>query len=51
MTLTVVGQALGNASAGAPVDVLNTVTRKILHGIARPDGGVDIPSSLQVAGL
>jgi flagellar basal body P-ring formation protein FlgA len=51
MTLTVQGQALGNAAAGEAVDVLNTATKKVLHGVARPDGGVDIPSTLTVAGL
>lgn len=51
MTLTVKGQALGNAAAGEPVDVLNTLTKKILHGIARPDGSVEIVVSYTVAGL
>jgi flagella basal body P-ring formation protein FlgA len=51
MTLTVQGKALGNAAVGQPVDVLNIVTKKILHGVARPDGGVDIPTSLTTAGL
>ncbi|HWA20264.1 MAG TPA: flagellar basal body P-ring formation chaperone FlgA [Devosia sp.] len=51
MTLTVQGKALGSAALGQPVDVLNTVTKKILHGIARADGGVDIPSSTTTAGL
>lgn len=51
MTLTVKGQALANASAGQPVDVLNSVTRKILHGIAQPDGTVTIDAPVTVAGL
>ena len=51
MTLTVKGQALGSASAGEPVDVLNTATKKILHGIARPDGGVEIVTATAVAAL
>ena len=51
MTLSVKGQALGNAAAGEPVDVLNTLTKKILHGIARPDGSVEIVISYTVAGL
>jgi flagella basal body P-ring formation protein FlgA len=51
MTLTVQGKALGSAALGEPVDVLNTVTKKILHGIARADGGVDIPASTTTAGL
>jgi flagella basal body P-ring formation protein FlgA len=42
MTLTVKGQALGTVAAGQPVDVLNTVTKKILHGVARADGTVEI---------
>ncbi len=41
MTLTVKGQALSTVSAGHAVDVLNTVTKKILHGVARPDGTVE----------
>ncbi len=42
MTLTVKGQALTTAAAGEPVDVLNSVTKKILHGVARSDGSVEI---------
>lgn len=45
MTLTVRGQALGTAAAGQPVDVLNTITKKVLHGVARADGTVEIPSA------
>jgi flagella basal body P-ring formation protein FlgA len=51
MTLTVRGTALGTASAGEPVDVLNSVTKKILHGVARPDGSVQIVTATTVAGL
>lgn len=51
MTLTVKGTALGNAAAGEPIDVLNLVTRKVLHGIARPDGSVEIVTAIAVAGL
>ena len=51
ITPTVKGQALGNAAAGDPVDVLNTVTKKILHGIARADGTVAIPTATTVASL
>jgi flagella basal body P-ring formation protein FlgA len=51
MTLTVKGTALGTAAAGEPVDVLNTVSRKVLHGVARADGTVEIPTALTVAGL
>jgi flagella basal body P-ring formation protein FlgA len=42
MTLTVKGTSLTTAATGEPVDVLNTVTRKILHGVARADGAVEI---------
>ena len=51
MTLTVQGTALGTAAAGEPVDVLNIVTKKILHGVARPDGTVEIVTATTVAGL
>ena len=51
MTLTVKGQSLGNAAAGEPVDVLNPLTKKMLHGIARADGAVEIPTATTVAGL
>jgi flagellar basal body P-ring formation protein FlgA len=51
MTLTVKGLAMTNASAGQPVDVLNSVTKKILHGIAQPDGTVSIDAPVTIAGL
>ncbi|MGN6159412.1 MAG: flagellar basal body P-ring formation chaperone FlgA [Devosia sp.] len=51
MSLTVKGQALTNAAAGDPVDVLNTVTKKILHGIANTDGTVSILNATAVASL
>ena len=54
MTLTVVGTALGDASAGQPVQVMNSVTRKILNGVATAQGAVEIVTAatkLQVAGL
>ena len=51
MTLTVKGSALGTASAGDPVDVMNTATKKILHGIAQPDGTVEIVTAATVASL
>ncbi len=51
MTLTVQGTALGTAAAGEPVDVLNIVTKKILHGVARADGAVEIVTATAVAGL
>lgn len=53
MTLTVKGTALTTAAVGEPVDVLNSVTRKILHGVARSDGAVEIvtATTTNVAGL
>lgn len=54
MTLSVVGQSLADASAGQPVQVMNTVTKKILNGVAMADGTVAIATAaqkLQVAGL
>jgi flagellar basal body P-ring formation protein FlgA len=51
MTLTVKGQALNNASVGQPVQVLNPVSKKILHGTAMANGGVGITSTLNMAGL
>ena len=51
MTLTVKGQALDTAAAGEPVDVLNPLTKKVLHGIARADGTVEIPTATTVAAL
>ena len=51
MTLTVKGQALNSAAAGGPVQVLNSVSRKILNGIALPNGAVAISNTINVAGL
>lgn len=54
MTLTVLAQSLGDASAGQPVQVMNSVTKKILNGVATADGTVEIATAtqkLQVAGL
>jgi flagellar basal body P-ring formation protein FlgA len=53
MTLTVKGTALTTAAIGEPVDVLNTVTKKILHGAARADGAVEIvtATTASVTGL
>lgn len=54
MTLTVVGQSLGDAVSGQPVQVMNSVTRKILNGVATANGAVEITTAaakLQVAGL
>jgi flagella basal body P-ring formation protein FlgA len=53
MTLSVLAQSLGDASAGQPVQVMNTVTKKILNGVAMADGTVAIATTQprQVAGL
>jgi flagella basal body P-ring formation protein FlgA len=54
MTLSVLGQSLADASAGEPVQVMNSVTKKILNGVAKADGTVEIATAaqkLQVAGL
>lgn len=51
MTLTVRATALGSAAAGEPVDVMNTATKKILHGVAQPDGTVEIATATTIASL
>ncbi len=51
MTLSIRGQALNNAAAGEPVQVLNPTSRKILHGVALSDGAVELSTTLAVAGL
>lgn len=51
MTLTVKGQALNGAAAGETVQVLNSVSRKILTGTALPSGAVEISNTINVAGL
>jgi flagellar basal body P-ring formation protein FlgA len=52
MTLTVRGQALNNAAAGGIVQVLNPASRKILHGVALPNGAVELSTTtISVAGL
>jgi flagellar basal body P-ring formation protein FlgA len=51
MTLTVKGQALNNAAAGQPVQVMNTASKKIVIGTALPNGGVETTSTLNMAGL
>lgn len=53
LTLTVKGQALNNAVAGAPVTVLNTMSNRVMTGIALARGAVEIRSanSLSLAGL
>ena len=42
-------EAIG--TVGQPVQVLNTVSKKILSGTALPNGGVEMTSTLNVAGL
>jgi len=53
LTLSVKGKAVTSAAAGQPVQVLNSLTRKILYGIARPDGAVELDPvpQLAIAGL
>lgn len=52
MTLSVKGQALNEASLGQPVAVLNTTSKKILHGTAVSPGAVEIGTDpITVAGL
>jgi flagella basal body P-ring formation protein FlgA len=53
MTLTIKGQALNGAAVGEAVQVLNSVSRKILIGTAMPNGTVTIASNttINVAGL
>jgi flagella basal body P-ring formation protein FlgA len=52
LTLTVKGMALNAASLGQPVAVLNAISKKVIHGVARSDGGVEIAAMpLSVAGL
>ena len=52
LTLTVKGTALNAASLGQQVAVLNSTSKKIIHGTARADGAVEITTApLSVAGL
>jgi len=51
MTLTVKGQALNSAAAGQPVQVMNTSSKKIVMGTALPNGGVEMTTITNVAGL
>lgn len=53
MTLTVKGQALGGASMGEAVDILNLMSRKVLTGIVVGTGLVEVIGSggVAVAGL
>ncbi|WMT85718.1 flagellar basal body P-ring formation chaperone FlgA [Pelagibacterium sp. 26DY04] len=52
LTLTTTGKALNAASLSEPVTVLNTMSNKVLQGVATQDGTVTVVSgSQQVAGL
>lgn len=51
LTLTVKGQALNSAAAGQPVQVLNTVSRRILHGVATASGAVEMSDIVDLASL
>lgn len=52
MTLTVKGQALNSASLGQPVSVLNSMSKKVLTGVALANGAVEIKAGpINVAGL
>lgn len=52
MTLTVKGQALNSASLGQPVSVLNSLSKKVLTGVASANGVVEIKGGpVNVAGL
>lgn len=51
LTLTVKGQALNSAAVGQPVQVLNTVSRRILHGVATANGAVEMSDTINLAGL
>jgi flagella basal body P-ring formation protein FlgA len=52
LTLTIKGTALNAASLGQPVSVLNSASKRIVHGVARTDGAVEVTTApLSVAGL
>ena len=51
MTLTIKGQALNSAAVGQRVQVLNPVSRKILSGVALPNGAIQVDTNLNVASL
>ena len=52
LTLTIKGTALNAASLGEPVAVLNATSKKLVHGIARADGAVEVTAGpTSVAGL
>jgi flagella basal body P-ring formation protein FlgA len=52
LTLTIKGTALNAASLGEPVSVLNTASKRLVHGVARADGAVEVTAApVSVAGL
>lgn len=52
LTLTTTGKALNSASLSQPVSVLNTMTNKVLQGVATQNGTVTVSSGpQQLAGL
>jgi len=52
LTLTVQAQSLGDASIGGSVQVMNSVTHKLLTGVAMADGTVEVTTGpMQTAGL
>ncbi|WP_339644086.1 flagellar basal body P-ring formation chaperone FlgA [uncultured Pelagibacterium sp.] len=52
LTLTTTGKALNSASLSQPVSVLNTMTNKVLQGVATQNGTVTVYSGpQQLAGL
>jgi flagella basal body P-ring formation protein FlgA len=52
LTLTIKGTALNAASLGQPVAVLNASSKKLVHGVARADGAVEVTAGpTSVAGL
>jgi flagella basal body P-ring formation protein FlgA len=52
LTLTIKGTALNSASLGQPVSVMNAVSKKMVRGVARADGAVEVTTGpVSVAGL
>jgi len=52
LTLTIKGTALNAASLGEPVTVMNASSKKMVHGVARADGAVEVTTGpTNVAGL
>ncbi|MDB5505421.1 MAG: FlgA [Devosia sp.] len=52
MTLTVKGQALGEAAVGETVSVLNLMSKRVINGVALASGAVEVTAfPVQLAGL